>query len=145
MFGAKGDGVADDTNAIQSMFDSKASVIFFPKGIYNISKTITITTSCSIKGCSPHSFGSTRLKYVGTEGNKSLIYIENVIVSIEDIEIHGSSCSVKNLIIKEQTVIRRYIISMWKKYQRLMVLNLEKMFSVLWLKMSHYYNVPVLV
>lgn len=95
MFGAKGDGVTDDTNAIQSMFNSKASVIFFPKGIYNISKTITITTSCSIKGCSPHSYGSTRLKYVGTEGNKSLIYIENAIVSIEDIEIHGSSCSVK--------------------------------------------------
>lgn len=95
MFGAKGDGVTDDTEAIQAMFASKHSVFFFPKGVYNISDTININSNCSIKGCSPHSYGSTRLKYVGSEGNKTLVYIENSIVSIEDMEIQGNACGVK--------------------------------------------------
>lgn len=41
MFGAKGDGVADDTNAIQSAFDS-GKIIFIPNGTYAISQPIEI-------------------------------------------------------------------------------------------------------
>ena len=38
-FGAVGDGVTDDTAAIQLAIDSGASGVFFPAGIYNVSKT----------------------------------------------------------------------------------------------------------
>ncbi|EAQ79098.1 right-handed parallel beta-helix repeat-containing protein [Blastopirellula marina] len=41
-FGAKGDGVADDTAAIQKMVDSGAQSIRFPAGVYRLTKTITI-------------------------------------------------------------------------------------------------------
>lgn len=46
-FGAKGDGVTDDTNAIQSAINSLAGetrggVVFLPKGTYIISKSINI-------------------------------------------------------------------------------------------------------
>lgn len=45
-FGAKGDGVANDTSAIQSALNSGATAIFFPAGTYNISG---ITVPSTIK------------------------------------------------------------------------------------------------
>lgn len=41
MYGAKGDGIVDDTNAIQSAFDSSKMVVF-PNGTYNISAPLEI-------------------------------------------------------------------------------------------------------
>lgn len=41
MFGAKGDGVADDTNAIISAFNS-GKTVFFPSGTYAVSQSIEI-------------------------------------------------------------------------------------------------------
>jgi hypothetical protein len=43
-FGAVGDGVADDTAAIQAAIDA-ATNIYFPSGTYLVSESITITTS----------------------------------------------------------------------------------------------------
>ena len=40
-FGAKGDGVTDDTAAIQAAFDSSSS-IFFPDGSYLVSSTLEV-------------------------------------------------------------------------------------------------------
>ena len=43
MYGAKGDGVSDDTSAIQTMFNAnKTDTIYFPDGKYNISQTIVL-------------------------------------------------------------------------------------------------------
>lgn len=48
-FGAKGDGVADDTSAIQEAINAASAygggLVVFPPGTYNISSTITVTTS----------------------------------------------------------------------------------------------------
>jgi len=41
-FGAAGDGVRDDTEAIQAAVDSKVGLVRFPKGTYRISKTIEV-------------------------------------------------------------------------------------------------------
>ncbi|MFZ4764815.1 MAG: right-handed parallel beta-helix repeat-containing protein [Roseimicrobium sp.] len=41
-FGVIGDGQADDTAAIQQAVDSGLGSIFFPKGIYQLTKTVTI-------------------------------------------------------------------------------------------------------
>jgi len=40
-FGAKGDGISDDTAAIQKAIDAGASVVF-PKGVYRLTQTITV-------------------------------------------------------------------------------------------------------
>lgn len=41
-YGAKGDGKADDTRAVQSAIDSGSGSVYFPKGVYRITKTIEI-------------------------------------------------------------------------------------------------------
>ena len=45
MFGAKGDGVTDDTSAILSMFASDHKDFFFPAGKYIVTDDITIDES----------------------------------------------------------------------------------------------------
>ncbi|MFC4302391.1 glycosyl hydrolase family 28-related protein [Cohnella boryungensis] len=50
-FGAKGDGKADDTAAIQAAIDSVGGeTIFFPVGLYKISKPIRIKRGITLKG-----------------------------------------------------------------------------------------------
>lgn len=40
--GAKGDGIADDTAAIQALIDAKAGTVRFPAGAYRITKTLVV-------------------------------------------------------------------------------------------------------
>jgi hypothetical protein len=49
-FGAKGDGVHDDTAAIQAAFASNAYTYYFPRGTYKVTQTITISKSVRIIG-----------------------------------------------------------------------------------------------
>ena len=50
-FGAKGDGVTDDTEAIQKAFDAgKGNTVFIPRGVYNISETVYVSPSTSVIG-----------------------------------------------------------------------------------------------
>ena len=71
-FGAKGDGLTDDTAAIQRAFDSinqsgNNPVLWFPAGVYLLSSTLTLThlNSFSIRGEDPT---STSLKWAGPDG-----------------------------------------------------------------------------
>lgn len=41
-FGAKGDGVSDDTNAIRNAFNSDTGNLYFPKGVYKVTAPITV-------------------------------------------------------------------------------------------------------
>lgn len=50
-YGAKGDGVTDDTAAIQKAIDNnQGETIYFPRGVYRISNTIS-GNGCILKGC----------------------------------------------------------------------------------------------
>src|SRR5436190_12758771 len=73
-FGAKGDGKADDTAAIQAALDhaAKASPIcFLPPGLYRINGSLTVPAGVTLSGASggvPHSehpVGSVLLAYGG--------------------------------------------------------------------------------
>src|SRR5688572_25782307 len=41
-FGARGDGAADDTAAVQTAVDRGRGLVRFPKGIYKLTRTVTI-------------------------------------------------------------------------------------------------------
>ena len=49
-FGAVGDGVTDDTAAIQAAIDSGAKEVFFPKGTYYFTSNITLASNQRLKG-----------------------------------------------------------------------------------------------
>ena len=49
-FGAVGDGVADDTVAIQAALDSGADAVYFPSGTYNISASLDVSSNTAIYG-----------------------------------------------------------------------------------------------
>ncbi len=51
-FGAKGDGVADDTKAIQQAINEKATV-YLPQGRYRVSDTITLRPNTALIGLHP--------------------------------------------------------------------------------------------
>lgn len=53
MFGAVGDGVADDTNAIQAAFNAGGE-IYFPAGRYKVTRQLTATKSCKISMFKPY-------------------------------------------------------------------------------------------
>lgn len=57
MFGAKGDGVADDTEAIQKSIvfcGNNKKLLYIPSGVYLVSDTLTIPKSIAILGSSAH-------------------------------------------------------------------------------------------
>jgi hypothetical protein len=51
-FGAKGDGITDDTAAIQAAVNSGEKVIFVPSGTYNISSTVWVPVGVELR-CEP--------------------------------------------------------------------------------------------
>lgn len=51
-YGAKGDGVTDDTKAIQKAVE-EADILYFPQGIYKITDTVYLKKSCCLYGMSP--------------------------------------------------------------------------------------------
>jgi polygalacturonase len=61
-FGAVGDGVADDTVAIQAAFNSGASHIYYPTGVY-LQQSIAIPTSVN------KVYGSGTVKQYSTDTN----------------------------------------------------------------------------
>lgn len=90
-FGAKGDGVTDDSAAIQSAINSinDGTIIYFPRGNYVVKKGIVIDKSCIIEGVNSNENGRTVIRssipdnsddsacLLISEGIKS-VYIKNM-------------------------------------------------------------------
>lgn len=51
-YGATGNGITDDTVAIQAALNSGASCIFIPEGVYIISDTLQVPTRTTVRGAS---------------------------------------------------------------------------------------------
>jgi Pectate lyase superfamily protein len=81
-FGAVGDGIADDSNAVQAAFNSlsmgtgKSPILYIPAGTYRITKTVTVMSakSIAILGEDPN---KTILKWAGPSGG-TLLHIDGV-------------------------------------------------------------------
>lgn len=72
MYGAKGDGVTDDTAAIQDAFDS-GSYVFFPKGIYKTTEPIIIANKDGLVINSENA----QLLYTGNDSAFIMRHVQN--------------------------------------------------------------------
>jgi len=81
-YGAKGDGKADDTDAIQSALRTlstsahKSPVLYIPAGTYRVTKTMTVMSAKSI-GVIGEDPTTTTLKWAGEHGG-TLLHIDGV-------------------------------------------------------------------
>ena len=79
IYGAKGDGVTDDTLALQNALLNER-VVYLDKGTYLVSDTLKLRNSRALIGYSPNIRGgtnnsSTIIKYVGEENNKKAVIL----------------------------------------------------------------------
>lgn len=90
-FGAVGDGVADDTAAIQAAINAALprGTVFFPLGFYKVSNTITIDGAGSL--------GLIQLCGVGALGNGSVIQATSGLTNKTLFSFNDSTSTVKNL------------------------------------------------
>ena len=109
MFGAKGDGITDDTDAIQKAIDA-SDYLFIPSGVYLISKPIVVEGSNGYYGIDgyrgKHIFGTPSTKFIITTNNDAVIVrgfhhtIENLILSFHPSlwgEYNHTLCLVESL------------------------------------------------
>ena len=76
-FGAVGDGVTNDTAAIQAAINSGAKSIFIPKGKYICNSKITYTFSPSATGPSNNKNSIDNIKIFGDGKNSSILHFPN--------------------------------------------------------------------
>jgi len=85
-FGAVGDGVADDTAAIQAALDSGARRIYIPTGYYKISTTLTVPATVSL--ISGDGINASRL-WSNTSAGDYILDTNLASVSLRDFRIYG--------------------------------------------------------
>lgn len=94
-FGAVGDGITDDTTAIQAALDSGALVLLFPSGTYNITTSIKINSNTTI-----FAYGATLVRMANIDNmiiNKSDgitgLYDANENIKIFGLKVNGNSAT----------------------------------------------------
>lgn len=90
-FGAVGDGVADDTPAIQSALDSGIGLVYFPTGIYLCTSSLEVSRNTTVFGAAQE-----RTKIKSEVVGDSLIKIKNNGLSfftLRDITLEGNGLS----------------------------------------------------
>jgi hypothetical protein len=121
-FGAKGDGVNDDARAIQAAIAaSPGGTVWFPPGVYAVSKTIVLLSGSTYRGsnnleCTIQQKPNANLIAVVADQN----FLENRLatsqsVQIEDLGIDGNSASNKHghgiVLMSERCLIRHVLVS----------------------------------
>ena len=88
-FGAVGDGVTDDTAAIQAALNSNNGAVYLPSGTYK-TQPLTISSSMMLYGAGS---GLSKLTYAGIK-NTSTISVQSPNVTLKDFAIFVSNTSI---------------------------------------------------
>ena len=100
-FGAKGDGVTDDTAVIQKVFNYEtAKTIKIKFGTYIVSETLNINRNVSIVGESGNLFKLTNNMNIGQDNAKATIYVKSSKVPLEKTVILDNDISKSEVWIK---------------------------------------------
>src|SRR6266704_1368011 len=100
-FGASGDGFSDDWGAIQKIInhavDAKGGTLYFPAGVYMLSRDIVIPLSdMSIRGC-----GTSSILRMLPKSSSNVITVKGLNrISISDIQIDGNKANVAQIAIQ---------------------------------------------
>lgn len=89
-FGAKGDGVADDTAAIQGALNSGAASVLVPTGVYKITSSISIPNYVTLRGNGFSQAAGTALTRLVKTGNFTGVIV-NVASQLIDIAVDGAT------------------------------------------------------
>jgi hypothetical protein len=102
-FGAVGDGVTDDTAAIQACFDSLAGgeYVVFPEGTYSVTSTVTVPVGCFIFGYGAHLVRT-------SPGNDQILYVIGTItdVLVAGLELSGNDTGSQGVGLRFSTCTR---------------------------------------
>jgi hypothetical protein len=90
-YGAKGDGVSDDTAAIQQCID-ESKFVYFPAGTF-ITKSINITTRTKVRGA-----GEATIIKAHKDATGNLFNIKSGYIAIESLRIDGNSVNATSTI-----------------------------------------------
>jgi len=95
LYGAKGDGITDDTQAIQNALNDlgksgKPSVLYLGAGTYKITQTLNLTQArnVSIIGASPD---SVNISWAGSSGGTMLNFQNSASTALERISFNGNN------------------------------------------------------
>lgn len=99
-FGAKGDGVTDDTSAIITAYETSThgDTLFFPQGTYLISSTLTINRAIYIKG---NGFYNTIIKKVGSGDG---VVLNTSYAKMFDITVTSDGTSTNGVVIAKPNI-----------------------------------------
>lgn len=91
-FGAAGDGVTDDTAAVQAAFDAGNKHVFFPAGTYLISGGIVVPSGVDVSGAGDASVIKTGATLSATSGVQAMIVAQSGSrISIRDLAFDASA------------------------------------------------------
>lgn len=90
-FGAKGDGVTDDTAAIQSAINASPSggTIIFPEGKYCVSHTISIQNVPSLVIDGMSSQRNTKIAWTGSQNGTIFDCVDEIFLHFNNLEFNG--------------------------------------------------------
>lgn len=116
-FGAIGDGVTDDTAAIQAAIDSGKPCIYIPEGSYKITAALTLSEAITIEGAHPLRNYYTHTDFTSGSPQASMIYHEGGDVFVLD-NTGGAALSefrgwIKNLALIGHSDISKANLSLW--------------------------------
>jgi hypothetical protein len=95
-FGAVGDGVTDDTAAIQAAIDSNSGDVYFPTGTYKVSDTISVTRN--LYGLTGGRNTGAVITTDGSLSNQAILKINASYLLISGLRVIGSAGDVANLV-----------------------------------------------
>ncbi|HXI51254.1 MAG TPA: glycosyl hydrolase family 28-related protein, partial [Candidatus Saccharimonadales bacterium] len=99
-YGAKGDGVADDTAAIQNALRDCPSnlVVYLPAGTYRINSVITLNGAKTLRGAGP---SRTVLRYQGTNDTQILAIRNNTLIPFSVDMLSGYTKGSTNVVLAD--------------------------------------------